>query len=397
MPGPEYKDTSEVTAEQVLDLTVKTLQKHLDFSMEGTKCRTLDILRLLAAASAERSSIEGACRETETSPSGNRVREQLEAELPQGLEELRTLEALFNKVLVERVPSSVFKRRRQTAIDLVLIPYHGQPDQDEREIRRGRAKCGTTHFHCYATAYVILKNKRYTLALTYVWGDERLVQVLQRLLTRLQELKIGIKRLFLDREFYNVAAIRYLKTQNLSFVMPVIIRGKQGGTRGLLRRQKKSGRTTYTMHSPTDGAVTFEVVIVQIYLKGRFGKHGRRRYAFVVFDIKAQPKQVYEMYRLRFGIETSYRMMNQVRARTCSRKPSLRLLLLGIAFVILNLWSFIRWQWLGQPRRGGRLVDGKSFHLHRMARMICRAVEAIYGCVLSVPRPMAVASQPYMS
>ena len=352
----------------------------------------MDILRLLAAASAERSSIEGACRETETSPSGNRVREQLEAELPQGLEELRTLEASFNKVLVERIPSSVFKRRRQTAIDLVLIPYHGQPDQDEREIRRGRAKCGTTHFHCYATAYVILKNKRYTLALTYVWGDERLVQVLQRLLTRLQELKIGIKRLFLDREFYNVAAIRYLKTQNLSFVMPVIIRGKQGGTRGLLRRQKKSGRTTYTMHSPTDGAVTFEVVIVQIYLKGRFSKHGRRRYAFVVFDIKAQPKQVYEMYRLRFGIETSYRMMNQVRARTCSRKPSLRLLLLGIAFVILNLWSFIRWQWLGQPRRGGRLVDGKSFHLHRMARMICRAVEAIYGCVLSVPRPMAVVS-----
>jgi hypothetical protein len=392
MPGPEYKDTPEVTAEQVLDLTVKTLQKRLNLSIEGSKCHTLDVLRLLAAASAERSSIESACRETETGPSGNRVREQLEAELPQGLEELWTLEAAFNEVLVERVPPSVFKRRRQIAIDLVFIPYHGQPDQDEREIRRGRAKCGTTHFHCYATAYVILNNKRYTLALTYVWGNERLVEVLQRLLTRLQELKIGIKRLFLDREFYNVAVIRYLKTQNTSFVMPVIIRGKQGGTRSLLRRQKKSGRTTYTMHSPTDGAVTFEVVVAQIYLKGRFGKHGRRRYAFAVFDIKAQPKQVFEMYRLRFGIETSYRMMNQVRARTCSRKPSLRLLLVGIAFAILNLWSFIRWQWLGQPRRGGRLVDGRSFHLHRMARMICRAVEAIYGCVLSVPRPMAVAS-----
>lgn len=392
MPGPENKNTSKVTAKQVLDLTVKTLQKRLNLSIEGSKCHTLDILRLLAAASAERSSMESVCRETETSPSGNRVREQLEAELPQGLEELRTLEASFNEVLVEHVPSCVFKRRRQIAIDLVFIPYHGQPDQGEREIRRGRAKRGTTHFHCYATAYVILKNKRYTLALTYVWGDERLVEVLPRLLVRLRELKIGIKRLFLDREFYNVAVMRYLKVQKTSFVMPVIIRGKQGGTRGLLRRQKKSGRTTYTMHSPTDGSVTFEVVIVQIYLKGRFGKHGRRRYAFVVFDIKAQPKQVYEMYRLRFGIETSYRMMNQVRARTCSQKPSLRLLLLGIAFTILNLWSFVRWQWLGQPRRGGRLVDGQSFHLHRMARMICRAVEAIYGCVLSVPCPMVVVS-----
>ena len=341
MPGPEYKDTPEVTAEQVLDLTVRTLQKHLNLSIEGSKCHTLDVLRLLAAASAERSSIESACRETETSPSGNRVREQLEAELPQGLEELRTLEASFNEVLVERVPSCVFKRRRQIAIDLVFIPYHGQPDQDQQEIRRGRAKHGTTHFHCYATAYVILKNKRYTLALTYVWGNERLVAVLQRLLARLKELKIGIKRLFLDREFYNVAVIRYLKTQDTSFVMPVIIRGKQGGTRGLLRRQKKSGRTTYTMHSPTDGAVTFEVVVVQTYLKGKFGKHGRRWYAFVVFGVKAQPKQVYEMYRLRFGIETSYRQMNEARICTCTRDPGQRLLFVGLALVLRNVWVWL--------------------------------------------------------
>ncbi len=138
--------------------------------------------------------------------------------------------------------------------DLVLIPYHGQPDQDEREIRRGKAKQGTTHFHCYATAYVIiLKNKRYTLALTYVWGDEKVIDVLKRLLTRLKELDIGVRRLFLDRGFYNVQVIRYLKTQRIWFVMPVIIRGKKGGTRGLLRQQKKSGRTTYTMRNPKDG------------------------------------------------------------------------------------------------------------------------------------------------
>lgn len=392
MPGPQEKDTPDVTAEQVLDLTIENLRTHLNLSIEGSKCHTLDVLRLLAAASVERSSIESACRETETSPSGNRVREHLETELPQGLEELRTLEAKFNEALAERLSSCIFKRSRQVAIDLVLIPYHGQPEQDEREVRRGPAKHGTTHFHCYATAYIILKDKRYTLVLTYVWGDERLVEVLQRLLARLKELGIGIKRLFLDREFYAVATIRYLQTHHICFVMPVIIRGKQGGTRGLLRKQRRSGYTTYTMRSPTDGEVTFQVVFVQTYLKGKFGKHGRRWYAFAVFGIKAQPKQVYEMYRLRFGIESSYRMMNQVRARTCSRKPNLRLLLVGIAFTILNLWSFIRWNWLGQRRRGGRLVDGRLFHLHRMARMLSRAVEAIYGCVLTVPRPATLVS-----
>ena len=392
MSKPQDKDTPAVTAEEVLDLTIETLQEHLGFSIEGYKCHTLDVLRLLVAAAAERSSIESACSETETSPSGNRVREQLEEELPSTLEELRTLEAAFNEVLVDNLPPRILNRKHQAAIDLVLIPYHGQPDQDEREIRRGKAKQGTTHFHCYATAYVILKNKRYTLALTYVWGDEKVIDVLKRLLARLKELGIGIERLFLDRGFYNVQVIRYLKTQRISFVMPVIIRGKKGGTRGLLRQQKKSGRTTYTMRSPKNGEVTFEVVFVQVYLKGKYGKHGRRWYAYAVYDVKAQPKQVYEMYRLRFGIETSYRMMNQVRARTTSRKPGLRLLLVGIAFTILNLWAYIRWEWLGRPRRGGRLVDGKLLHLKRMARMISRAVEAIYGCVLSVPRPIAIPS-----
>ena len=392
MTGPRDKDIPDVSAGQVLDLTVETLQTHLNLSIEGLKCRTVDVLRLLAAASAERSSIESICSETRTSPSGNRVREQLEAELPQQLEELRTLESAFNEALVEHLPPCMFKRTREVATDLVLIPYHGEPDKDEREVRRGRAKQGTTHFHCYASAYIILKNKRYTLALTYVWGDERVVDVLKRLLARLKELGVRIKRLFLDREFYNIAVISYLQAQDVWFVMPAIVRGKQGGTRGLLRKQRKSGRTTYTMKSPTDGEVTFEVVFVQTYLKGKFGKHGRRWYVFAVFGVKAQPKQVFQMYRLRFGIESSYRMMNQVRARTCSRKPSLRLLLTGVAFIILNLWSFIRWAWLGQPQRGGRLVDGKLLHLHRMARMLSRAAEAIYGCVLSVPRPMAVAS-----
>jgi len=390
MSKPQDKDTPAVTAEEVLDLTVETLQEHLGFSIEGYKCNTLDVLRLLVAAAAERSSIESACSETETSPSGNRVREQLEEELPPTLEELRTLEAAFNEVLVDNLPPRILNRNHQVAIDLVLIPYHGQPDQDEREIRRGKAKQGTTHFHCYATAYVILKNKRYTLALTYVWGDEKVIDVLKRLLARLKELGIGVKRLFLDRGFYNVQVIRYLKTQDIWFVMPAIIRGKKGGTRGLLRQQKKSGRTTYTMRSPKDGEVTFEVVFVQVYLKGKYGKHGRRWYAYAVYGVKAQPKQVFEMYRLRFGVETSYRMMNQVRARTTSRKPGLRLLLVGIAFTILNLWAYIRWAWLGRPRRGGRLVDGKLFHLKRMARMLSRAVEAIYGCVLSVPCPTAI-------
>jgi IS4 transposase len=47
--------------------------------------------------------------------------------------------------------------------------------------------------------------------------------------------------------------------------------------------------------------------------------------------------QLFELYRRRFRIETSYRQLHQVRARTSSRNPALRLLLVGLALLIVNL------------------------------------------------------------
>ncbi len=62
------------------------------------------------------------------------------------------------------------KRLQDLAIDLTLIPYHGRPFRDRDEIYRGQAKDGTSHFHAYATAYVIRKGCRFTVALT--GGDQ---------------------------------------------------------------------------------------------------------------------------------------------------------------------------------------------------------------------------------
>jgi len=89
-----------------------------------------------------------------------------------------------------------------------------------------------------------------------------------------------------------------------------------------------------------------------------------------------------------FGIEASSRQMNQMRARTTSRKPGIRLMLVSIAFTLRNLWVFICWAWLGLPRRGSRQIDAKRFRLSRMAHFLLQAVEAI--CTISsIERPFA--------
>ena len=56
------------------------------------------------------------------------------------------------------------RRRPPLAIDLHLVPYHGQPLRDAQEVYRSKAKDGTNHFHAYATCYVIRQGLRFTLA-----------------------------------------------------------------------------------------------------------------------------------------------------------------------------------------------------------------------------------------
>ncbi len=89
------------------------------------------------------------------------------------------------------------------AIDLNLIPYYGKPkDFEQPYIYRSKAKDGTCSFYAYATLYTIKKGKRVTLAIRGVRWQDTKVCILTYLLAELSSLKIKVKRLYLDREFF---------------------------------------------------------------------------------------------------------------------------------------------------------------------------------------------------
>jgi putative transposase len=374
-------------------MTIDSLVECFNLVVNGYKVQTDDIWRAVVAASAQGQSIESAVNQLANAPDPSTVRLYLRTELVQ-VTTLTAMEAACNQALVAHLPPNIHKGWHKVAIDLTFIPYHGQAAQDRREIRRGQAKSGTTHFHCYATAYVIKKNKRVTLALTYVQADDTLVEVLERLLSRVHVLKIRIKRLYLDKQFYTVAVIRHFQARypDQEVIIPVVIRGKQGGTRALLQG-RHSYCTTYTMRSTKYGKATFPVGVVRKYSKGRYGRHGVEWFAYVLLGpIRSPLPQIYEDYRLRFGIESTYRLMNKVRARTSSRSPELRLLFVGVALTLVNIWVFLKWAYLGQPRRGGRQVLAHLFPLPMFKQFLLEALKDIYGAVrvVSLPRTVPV-------
>jgi hypothetical protein len=130
----------------------------------------------------------------------------------------RTLRQHINIALAEQLPKKFFKKAHRLAIDLVLIPCHGKHYQNENEVYCSQPKSGTSHFHAYATACVVEHGQRYTVAMIPVAKGTKMKEVVQALLKQCRKIGLKIKLLLLDRCFYDVLTISYLKKVQQPFV-----------------------------------------------------------------------------------------------------------------------------------------------------------------------------------
>lgn len=207
---------------------------------------------------------------------------------------------------------------------------------------------------------VVVAGWRYTLALTWVREKETPTVVLERLWAQVKVTQIVCKLVLLDRYFFTVPVMQWLQRSNLPFIIPVVMRGRKPkpGTKakGLRScRAWKAGSYNYTHRAGTE-SVDFRLVInYKSYRHRRTKKRGVQKMFFATWKVRRSPTQVREAYRRRFGIETSYRQLNQSRSRTSSRDPLYRLLLVGLSLFLRNVW-----QWLVSVAEKGRRARGSK-------------------------------------
>jgi putative transposase len=213
-----------------------------------------------------------------------------------------------------------------------------------------------------------------TVVLTAVRHDDTVVAILTRLLARGHLLDRRVKRLYVDRGFFSVPVIRWLLALDVPFEMPVILRGKQGGTRQLATGGR-SYATEYTMHSQEYGSVSFQVVSVCVYQKGNAGKHGRAYFVYAGHRVTVQGRALFQDYRRRFGIETSDRLKNLCRIKTTTTNPVVRLLFVGIAFLLVDVWVYLLWTYVSRPRQGGRVSYRDAFPLKTLLEFLRQAID----------------------
>lgn len=218
-----------LNAEDIRQQTIKTLRENLSLNVAGYKCDTAMMWDILLKASAEQVSIEATCADLEAVADSNTVREHLNDALR--LADLRRQEAEMNNALAASIPLSMMRSQVEGAIDFHDEPFYGKTPEVKAMTCRGQAKKGTTHFMRIASAYVIWRQVRLTLAVVYVLPDDETLDVLQRLLRRLTRLGFTAKVLYLDKGFASTGVLRYLTDCQQPAIIACPIRGKDKGTR----------------------------------------------------------------------------------------------------------------------------------------------------------------------
>lgn len=371
------------------------LRTHLRLTDYSPSCTAPTLLAVVFAACARLVSLFAACARLRHAPCAETIRKALHAALPDQDE----LQRRLNRALAADLPKALRQRRQRLALDLTLIPYHGQPLADPDEIYRGPAKDGTTHLHAYGTVYLIYRGQRFTIALRWVRGGESLAEVVRWLLRQAARVGLRPRLLLLDRGFNSVGVIRYLQAARYPFLMPLLCRGRStdhpkgpSGSRVFLT-WTKSGWGRYTL---TDSAGRTATVSVGVKCENRRRRPlrpgprrrpaGRVRLVYAFWGlVPSSPEWVRQTYRERFGVETSYRQMNEARARTCSRNPGVRLFLVGVALVLRNVWVWLHYGVLSSPRRGRRRLNPERLRLKALLLLLQHVVEQALGIDDDVP------------
>jgi putative transposase len=396
-----HKFTNTLTPTQVYRYAIDFCQPHLRFRTVG-KVTGEVILSVLFAAAARISSIHETCGRLAKAP----CEETFTAALYPQLIDVDRIKRQVNAALGDPMPRALRRQRKRPltiAVDLTLIASYGKHSRDDPHVYRSQAKRGTNSFFAYATAYLVLHGERFTLAVAPVTREKALKQVLQELLLVVGKRGLKIGLLLLDRGFYSVEVIRYLQQARRPFLMPMVCHGRpadhpQGpSASNVFKAMKKSGWYTYTLQDAKKDQATVSVCVKRARYKNKHGKRKSETWVYAYWGIA--PKRVdwvKDTYRRRFGIEASYRQMNQCRIRTTTKKFHVRFFYVAIGLLLRNLWVWLHYAVLSSPRRGRRRFNWDLLMVERMLIWLDDVAKSLYGLVVTVkterPIPASVPS-----
>ena len=335
------------------------LRELLDWNDIHARFTTDTIVRVLGLMATRKASLHHIAQRFVWPVGETTLRAGIAGQLP----DPGTLAAAFHRrflALLPRVPTKGF---------VVAIDTHGSCYDGRRGTPgtvHGQRKNGTRRYFVSATAVVVAKGLRYTLAVSAPESG-RPMDALTPLLDQMAAAGIAVRKRLLDKGFFAAEVFHTLDRRRLNYVVAVPHRRR---FKTAWDRNATHATVTITSRAGAANRVTATVRLVCHRRTNRDGSFTRLVYADRgVRSSGDRGEEVRRVYRTRFGIESSYRQLRQAKAPTTSRDRSWRLLLIGIALLLRQLWVLLGQAVSRAPRTGHAAETG----LERLRQQLAAA------------------------
>jgi Transposase DDE domain len=227
------------------------------------------------------------------------------------------------------------------AIDEHREPFYG--DRHTKGVTGGQKKAGSKYAYSYATAVLVHHRHRFTVGLIALDGSLKPHQIVATLLKQIPSRGLKVRGVVLDSGFDSGETLLLLQDKDLSYTVPLRKKGN-GKNRRNAAWDLEVGTVTEVdwKTEQTRRAVETQAVVVQ-----RPGEKDKKVYAFRGWDAEQarsearRARLAKRWYRKRFGIETSYRQKNEGEGKTTKKDVKYRLLLLGLALLLRQVWVWL--------------------------------------------------------
>jgi len=247
-----------------------------------------DTIRTLLLASLDHGYVEGCAQNLHLC--GQTIRNHLKQLNPQQLIQIN------QQTIKEMKKKGALIKPLILAVDWHDIMYYGDPTA--KGVVGTQHKNGSNHAYRFGTISVLLNRQRLTLAATPMIDRCKLWHV-KRLLEYVFELGLTVKLVLLDRGYFSTEVIKYLGAAKISYIMHIPWHSEP------LKAGVDVIYTTTTHKRSTFEQATFRLVTIRQHEK------------LLIFATNTtfKPKKIRKMFRKRWGIETSYRMIGLFLAR----------------------------------------------------------------------------------
>ena len=257
------------------------------------------------------------------------------------------------------------------AVDGHDIPCHAP--MDDNLMRRSKPKSGTSKMEAYLTMQMVGGPSLTTSTYPYTTGDSAADILSAMIHHTIITHGIGIDKLLLDRGFYSVSVLHVLHKWGIPYIMAVpkskpikkYVEAFHNGTGGaMVRHTVKSGKDS-------------EEVVLLIHRRKDADKYQdvHDKYIVLAFSgnyVSAEDiiADIPEEYRKRWAIETGYRSIGNMRAKTRSMTPGVRMFLFMFSAMMANFWAISNW--IVSPTKTGAISPAItiSFFTKKMYKKI---------------------------